>query len=126
MMIPPATFIQKRGMNSTKTDPISSIIAVEIVNATDPAAKTRQGFAFVARVSSRIASLSVSSATNIEPKTVRNGTKSSAGATSGSHLVTSVGEEDEFAIAGDAKRSTSLLERPIFDKDLIIIAQNRH
>jgi hypothetical protein len=65
MMAPPAIFIQKTGINCKSAKPTVTIIADVIVKATDPEANAVSGFILVARVSSRRASLSVNSATNI-------------------------------------------------------------
>jgi hypothetical protein len=56
-------------------DPMVTIIAVVIVNAIDPEAKAIWGLILVARVRSKSASLSVSSAMKIAVKIVRKSVK---------------------------------------------------
>jgi len=70
--------------------PTVTMIAVVIVKAVAPETKTASGLIFVARVISSIASLSVSSATNMAERIVRK-----AAATSISHI--GLNDEPVFA-----------------------------
>ncbi len=69
---PPTRLIRETGRKLTRKYPTVTMMALVIVNATEPAANTTHGFTFVASERSRRASLSVNSATKIAAIIVRN------------------------------------------------------